>query len=185
MVPSSSIDHSQSASLETHRYQLGNSATGENGFPFPQDGMQPSSSIMQPQTSAPHGDIVQDSDMDKQPMVSIPTTIETPTTSVSSIENVPVRWFIDRQSSNGAWILDDQQVVQITGGKSFNSITVTGNRSRDVITTALAIAVLESKYNDQKRSWKAAVSKARKQLEREGLSYQEANALIDEIKSQI
>ena len=99
--------------------------------------------------------------------------------------NDPVRWLIDRQSFNGAWIFDDQEVSQLTNGKSFSSIKTTGNRSRDVVTTALAIAVLESKHVGEKNLWQIVVGKARKQLEREGLSKDQINTLIDEIKKQL
>ena len=96
-----------------------------------------------------------------------------------------VRWLIDRQSFNGAWIFDDQEVSQLTNGKSFSSIKTTGNRSRDVVTTALAIAVLESKHVSEKNLWQIVVGKARKQLEREGLSKDQINALVEEIKKQL
>ena len=99
--------------------------------------------------------------------------------------NDPVRWLIDRQSFNGAWTFDDQEVSQLTHGKSFSSIKTTGNRSRDVVTTALAIAVLESKHGSERSLWQTVADKARKQLERQGLSKDQINALIDEIKNQL
>jgi len=96
-----------------------------------------------------------------------------------------VRQFIDRQSFNGAWILTDKDVAHFTDGKSLSAIKVTGKRSRDMITTALAIAILESKYSGEMQLWKAVVNKARQELVRQGLTNDEVDALVDEIKIQL
>ena len=114
-----------------------------------------------------------------------PTILSTTTPRMPDETQDLVRWLIDRQSFNGAWILDDQDVSQITSGKSLSSMKLSGNQSRDVITTALAIAVLESKYGDQKNLWQVVVSKARKQLERQGLTNDQIKSLINEIKNHL
>jgi len=179
--PTYSIQQSENLWDSQNSMQLGIPIKPEIPMqPEPSRGSQssvPSEIPIEPQITPIHESIIPDNNEYEPSMVL--------TTPVSLAVLVPVQWFIERQSFNGAWVLNDTDVSQINRGKSLNSITVTGDRSRHVITTALAIAVLESKYNDQMRLWQAAVSKARKQLEREGLTYQEANALIDEIKSQI
>jgi len=97
----------------------------------------------------------------------------------------PVRWFIDQQSFNGAWLLNEKDIEKLTSGKSLSTFQSTVTKTKDALTTALAIAVLESKYADQKNLWNAVVRKGRKQLHSFGLSDDQVNTLINEIKSKL
>ena len=96
-----------------------------------------------------------------------------------------VRWLINQQSYNGAWILLDQDLSKLTNGMNLHGFTTTGTYKKNIMTTAVAIAVLESKHDKQRNLWFAIVDKARKYLQREGLSKTEVDALIDEIKDQL
>lgn len=111
------------------------------------------------------------------------------TTTAATIKPVDasdrVRWLIDRQSYNGAWIFLDQDIPKFTDGKTFHSFKTNNNHSRNMITTALAISVLESEHSQQSNLWFAIVNKARKYLQSEGLTSDELDQLIDEIKDQL
>lgn len=108
-----------------------------------------------------------------------------PTTTAPGTKVDLVRWLIDQQSFNGAWSLNDADVLRLTNEKPLNAIKVTGVRKQEVVTTALAIAVLESNYQNDRSLWFAVVEKGRKQLLREGLTKGEVEALINEIKKQL
>jgi hypothetical protein len=97
----------------------------------------------------------------------------------------PVRWLIDQQSFNGAWLIDEDDIKKLTNGKPLNTFQSTVTKTKDALTTALAIAVLESKYADQKNLWNAVVRKGRKQLNTFGLSDDQVNILINEIKAKL
>ena len=99
-----------------------------------------------------------------------------------TLSSDPVRWLIDQQSFDGAWILTPEHVLKLTNGKSLQSFQSTITQSNDVLTTALAIAILESKHSSQKTLWFAVAEKSRQQLLRYGLTKDQAKALIDEIK---
>jgi hypothetical protein len=106
-------------------------------------------------------------------------------TSSTLLSTDPVRWFIDQQSFNGAWLLNEKDIEKLTGGKSLSTFQSTVTKTKDALTTALAIAVLESKYADQKNLWNAVARKGRKQLHSFGLSDDQVNILINEIKSKL
>jgi hypothetical protein len=110
--------------------------------------------------------------------------ISTSTTS-TLLSTDPVRWLIDQQSFNGAWLLNEKDIEKLTSGKSLSTFQSTVTKNKDALTTALAIAVLESKYADQKNLWNAVVGKGRKQLHSFGLSDDQVNILINEIKSKL
>lgn len=114
---------------------------------------------------------------------SEPVWTTTTTSSLLSID--PVRWLIDQQSFNGAWLLNDRDIEKLTNGKSLSTFTSTVTKSKDALTTALAIAVLESKYADQKNLWYAVVAKGRKQLHSFGLNDAQVDTLINEIKNNL
>ena len=97
----------------------------------------------------------------------------------------PVRWLIDQQSFNGAWNLTDQDVKTLTNGKSLDTLQTTVTKDTNTLSTALAIALLESKYASQKNLWFAITEKGRKQLQRSGLSTAQITQLIDEIIKQL
>ena len=84
------------------------------------------------------------------------------TTTRSLLSTDPVRWLIDQQSFNGAWLLNNQDIEKLTNGKSLSVFQSTVTNNNDALTTAVAIAVLESKHADQKLLWNALVEKARK-----------------------
>jgi hypothetical protein len=108
------------------------------------------------------------------------------TTTISSLLSTdPVRWLIDQQSFNGAWILNEKDIEKLTNGKSLLTFQSTITNAKDTLTTALAIAVLELKYADQKTLWYAIAEKGRKQLYSVGLSNEQANTLINEIKKKL
>lgn len=97
----------------------------------------------------------------------------------------PVRWLIDQQSFNGAWNLTAQDVKTLTNGKSLDTLQTTVTKDTNTLSTALAIALLESKYASQKNLWFAIAEKGRKQLQRSGLSTGQITQLIDEITKQL
>ena len=97
----------------------------------------------------------------------------------------PVRWLIDQQSFNGAWTIDDKNIEQLTNGKSLSTFQSTVTKNKDVLTTALAIALLESKYFAQKNLWNAIVEKGRKNLHSYGFNETQINTLINEIKMKL
>jgi len=103
----------------------------------------------------------------------------------SQLSNDPVRWLIDQQSFNGAWVLNEKDIQKLTNGKSLSVFQSTVTNTKEALTTALAIAVLESKYADQKNLWSAVVGKARKRLSNFGLADNQVNILINEIKSKL
>jgi hypothetical protein len=107
------------------------------------------------------------------------------TTTSSLLSTDPVRWLIDQQSFNGEWLLNEKDIEKLTNGKSLSTFQSTVTKTKDALTTALAIAVLESKYADQKNLWNAVVGKGRKRLHSFGLSNDQVNLLINEIKSKL
>jgi hypothetical protein len=107
------------------------------------------------------------------------------TTTTTSLSADPVRWLIDQQSFDGAWLLNYEGIEKLTNGKSLSTFQSTVTKNKDALTTALAIAVLESNYADQKQLWNAVVAKGRKRLNSFGLSDDQINTLINEIKSKL
>ena len=97
----------------------------------------------------------------------------------------PVRWLIDHQSFNGAWVFSDQDLLKLTNQKPFDSFTSTASQAKEALHTALAIAVLESQHADQKTLWNAIAQKGRKQLQSSGLTVEQVNKLVDDIKNQL
>ncbi|CAF0876802.1 unnamed protein product [Rotaria sp. Silwood1] len=65
----------------------------------------------------------------------------------------PVRWLIDQQSFNGAWLLNENDIRKLTNGKSLSAFISNVTKAKDALTTALAIAILELKHADQKNLW--------------------------------
>lgn len=107
------------------------------------------------------------------------------TTSTATMSTDPVRWLIDQQSFNGAWILNEKDIEKLTNGKSLSAFSSNLTKNKDALTTALAIALLESKYSDRKDLWYGVVEKGRKKLLNFGLNSQQANLLINEIKNKL
>ena len=83
------------------------------------------------------------------------------------------------------WSLNESDIGKLTSGKSFSTFQSTLTNNRDALTTALAIAILESKYSNQKTLWSAVVDKGRKQLSNFGLTDDQINLLIDEMKNKL
>ena len=111
---------------------------------------------------------------------------ETETSFNLSIETVDhVRWLINNQSFNGAWSMTDNDIQQLTGGKSLATFQSEISDIDDVITTGIAIAVLEQKYADQQDLWHAVVEKGRKQTINLGLTQDKIDLLINEIKNKL
>ena len=96
-----------------------------------------------------------------------------------------VRWLIDQQSFNGAWVFSEQDVLTLNNQKPFDAFKSTVSQAKEALHTALAIVVLESRHADQKNLWNAIVHKGRKQLQSSGLTVAQVNRLIDEIKKQL
>ncbi|CAF4944634.1 unnamed protein product [Rotaria sp. Silwood1] len=108
------------------------------------------------------------------------------TSTISSLLSTdPVRWLIDQQSFNGAWLLNESDIEKLTNGKSLSTFQSTVIKNKDTLTTALAIAVLELKYPKQKNLWFAVVDKGRKRLDSFGLTNDQITRLIDEIKNKL
>ncbi|CAF2826685.1 unnamed protein product [Rotaria sp. Silwood2] len=110
------------------------------------------------------------------------TTVATTTQFVSTD---PVRWLIDQQSFNGAWLLNENDIKKLTNGKSLSTFISNVTKDKDALTTALAIAILELKHADQKNLWYGVVEKGRKRLSGFGLSSDQINLLINEIKNKL
>ena len=110
-------------------------------------------------------------------MATAPTTVQTSTD--------PVRWLIDQQSFNGGWILNDTDIQKLAKGKTLRAFPSTVTSTKEALTTALAIAVLESKHADQKDLWNAVVGKARKRLSKLGLTDDQIITLINEMKNKL
>ncbi|CAF3425625.1 unnamed protein product [Rotaria socialis] len=106
-------------------------------------------------------------------------------TTTASLSADPARWLIDQQSFNGAWLLNEKDIETLTNGKSLSTFHSNVTKAKDALTTAIAIAVLELKYAAQKNLWYGVVEKGRKHLSTFGLSSDQANALINEIKSKL
>ncbi|CAF3602122.1 unnamed protein product [Rotaria sordida] len=106
-------------------------------------------------------------------------------TTTPPLSTDPVRWLIDQQSFNGAWILNENDIKKLTNGKSLSTFTSNVTKSKDALTTALAIALLELKHTDQKNLWYGIVEKGRKRLSGFGLSNDQINSLINEIKNKL
>ncbi|CAF1043172.1 unnamed protein product [Adineta ricciae] len=96
-----------------------------------------------------------------------------------------IRKLIQQQSFDGAWVLTDDYVKQLTGGKSTSYFMSTINQDKDVTTTALAIALLELRYANQKSLWFMAVDKGRWRLMNYGLSQNKIELLINEVKNKL
>jgi hypothetical protein len=107
------------------------------------------------------------------------------TSTASLINTDPVRWLIDQQSFNGAWTLDEKDIEKLTNGKSLDAFKSKISEDKDVLTTALAMAVLELKHNDKKSLWYAIVEKGRKRLNSFGLTNDQVNLLINEMKNKL
>ena len=109
-----------------------------------------------------------------------------PTTTASTfLSTDPVRWLINRQSFNGAWLLNEKDIKKLTNGKSLNTFQSTLTKNKDTLTTAIAIAVLELKYANEKNLWYGVVVKARKRLHDFGLSNRQVDVLINGIKNKL
>ena len=106
-------------------------------------------------------------------------------TTTKEMSTDPVRWLIDQQAFNGGWPLNENDVQKLTKGKSLNVFQSTVTKTKEALTTALAIAVLESKHADQKNLWNAVVAKARKRLSNLGLTNNQINTLINDMKSKL
>ncbi|CAF1384138.1 unnamed protein product [Adineta ricciae] len=107
------------------------------------------------------------------------------TTPGASLSHDPVRWLIRQQSFNGLWKLSDSDIRTLTSGKELSAFSSSVTQNRDALSTALVIAVLESKHGQESNLWSAVVSKGRKQLLALGLNSSEVNLLIGEIKQQL
>ena len=110
----------------------------------------------------------------------VPTT--TPGTLLS---HDPVRWLIRQQSFNGLWKLSDSDIRTLTNGKELSAFSSSVTQNTDALSTALVIAVLESKHGQENNLWSAVVSKGRKQLLALGLNSSEMNLLIEEMKKKL
>ncbi|CAF1202574.1 unnamed protein product [Adineta ricciae] len=106
----------------------------------------------------------------------------TSTTKNSSLTRNSVQWLIEHQSYNGMWILNDDDIKQLTKGKSWIEFQSTITHNKDIITTSLVIALLESKYADQLNLWILLTEKARNQMINLGLNKDNINSLIQQIK---
>ncbi|CAF0794597.1 unnamed protein product [Adineta ricciae] len=107
------------------------------------------------------------------------------TTPGASLSHDPVRWLIRQQSFNGLWKLSDSDIRTLTSGKELSAFSSSVTQNRDALSTALVIAVLESKHGQESNLWSAVVSKGRKQLLALGLNSSEVNLLIEEMKKKL
>jgi hypothetical protein len=113
-------------------------------------------------------------------------TLSATATPTPPVPRDTVRWLISQQTFSGAWIFSEQDVLQLTNNKPLDSFTLPQvGQGKEVLDTALAIAVLESRHTVQQNLWYAIVEKARKRLQTVGLSVEQVNKLIDAIKNQL
>ncbi|CAF1303922.1 unnamed protein product [Adineta steineri] len=113
------------------------------------------------------------------------TTTSISTTTSSLLSTDPVRWLVNQQLFSGAWLLNDKEIKMLTKGKTLSTFTSTITQNRDALSTALAVAVLETKYADQKNLWNAVVAKGRKQLENFGVKNDQIDILINDMKKKL
>ncbi|CAF3519838.1 unnamed protein product [Adineta steineri] len=107
------------------------------------------------------------------------------TTTSSLLPTDPVRWLVNQQLFSGAWLLNDEQIKKLTNGKTLSTFTSTITQNKDALSTALAVAVLETKYADQKNLWNAVVAKGRKQLQNFGVKNDQIDLLINDMKKKL
>lgn len=96
-----------------------------------------------------------------------------------------VRWLINKQLFDGTWELKEDEVKMLTEGGTLEKFQSNIINNEIVITTAIAISILESKHSDQQDLWHAVVSKARQQLINFGLTQDQVELLIKEIKNKL
>ena len=96
-----------------------------------------------------------------------------------------VQWLIEHQSYNGMWILNDDDIKQLTKGKSWIQFQSKITDNKDIITTSLVIALLELQYVNQHNLWILLTEKARNQMINLGLNKDNMNSLIKQIKDKL
>ena len=113
-------------------------------------------------------------------------TVSSTIVATMSMSPDTVRWLISQQKFNGAWTFSEDDVLQLTNNKPFDSFVLPQvGQSKEVLHIALAIAVLESRHANQKNLWNAIVEKARTRLQTLGLSVEQVHMLTDAIKNQL
>jgi len=124
-------------------------------------------------------------ELDDQPAPMSGMTTHGYSTTDKLLSTDPVRWLISKQSFDGTWILSDDEIRILTNqslnGKLQSTITTNSN----ALTTAFAIAYLETKQQNQRDLWSTLVDKARKQLINYGLSQNDIQSLINEFQTQL
>lgn len=122
---------------------------------------------------------------DEQPAAMSGMGTRDDSTTDKLLSTDPVRWLISKQSFNGAWVLSDNEIRILTNqslkGKLKSTITTDSN----ALTTAFAIAYLETKQQNQRDLWSTLVNKARKQLVNYGLSQNDIQSLVNEFQTQL
>lgn len=109
-----------------------------------------------------------------------------PTTTTSSktrLSTDPVRGLIEQQSFDGSWILSDEDIQILTKNTVSSVFQSTITNNRDALTTAFAIAYLESKHSNESNLWKPLVEKARKRLLNYGLKSGDVQKLVEEFQN--
>ena len=81
--------------------------------------------------------------------------------------------------------MTDNDIQQLTGGKSLATFQSEISDIDDAITTAIAIAVLEERYANQQDLWHAVVEKGRQQMINFELTQDKIDLLINEIKNKL
>ena len=139
-------------------------------------------STMYRPSSGAYGDVAYD---EADNSYDASSTYQSSNSANSLLSTDPVRWLIDQQSFNGAWSLTDVNIRKLTNGKSLSTFRSSLTHNDEALTTALAIAILESKYSSQNTLWNAVVNKGRKRLSSFGLTDGQINSLINEIKNKL
>ncbi|UJR07093.1 hypothetical protein I4U23_011381 [Adineta vaga] len=104
---------------------------------------------------------------------------------IASLTVNPVRWLIEHQSYNGLWMLNDNEIKQLTNGKAWTEFKFGISDNKDVITTSLVIALLQLKYANQHSLWIILAEKGRNQMINLGLSKDKIDLLIKQIKDKL
>ena len=104
------------------------------------------------------------------------------TTAKSLLFNDPVRWLIDQQSFDGTWKLTETDIENLLPDAVAGTLQSSITKDSTTLTTAFAIAYLESKHPNQKNLWNAVAQKARKLLSSSGLRDYQIKLLINDIK---
>ncbi|CAF1678647.1 unnamed protein product [Adineta ricciae] len=112
------------------------------------------------------------------------TFIPTSATDLSVMRDEDiVRYLIDKQKFNGSWQLDETDIQKLTG-KPWNVFQHIA--PNEVLTSAIIILILETRFTSFSMMWHGIVQKARTSLlDLLGKDMTKVNALLEDIRKQL